>query len=153
MDFWVAWDNPLGIGPIELLGMITPASMLYSMVSSEIIDYFIQDELDQRRQDRKDQDRYRFILEQFASGEELDPRWVEQATDWVEDYTRDIKDLQRPNLYEDVNDGQSGVVESIDPNELIGPAGWGEANYMAGEGTYAYRLNFENDKKATLPPK
>src|SRR5204862_2089162 len=38
----------------------------------------------------------------------------------------------------------SHIVGSSDPNELIGPAGYGGANYRRGDGLFAYRINFQN---------
>jgi RHS repeat-associated protein len=43
------------------------------------------------------------------------------------------------------------IAQSLDPNEIVGPAGYGPANHLRGDGSFAYRLNFENDRKATAP--
>jgi YD repeat-containing protein len=45
--------------------------------------------------------------------------------------------------------GQS--VGSMDPNELIGPAGYGSANFRALDSAFAYRIDFENDPSALAP--
>ncbi len=44
------------------------------------------------------------------------------------------------------------LVLSFDPNEKIGPAGTGDAKFIANDSTLFYRIEFENDpKKATAP--
>lgn len=40
--------------------------------------------------------------------------------------------------------GDSGTSQSSDPNELIGPSGYGPINYVNGDATLPYRINFEN---------
>lgn len=45
----------------------------------------------------------------------------------------------------------STTIQSFDPNELIGPAGYGPQNYLKGDGTFAYRIGFENASNATAP--
>ena len=40
---------------------------------------------------------------------------------------------------------------SIDPNEILGPKGVGEAGWTIAEETLAYQINFENDALATAP--
>src|SRR5206468_2807138 len=45
----------------------------------------------------------------------------------------------------------SDTIQSSDPNELIGPAGYGAANYRRGDGLFAYRINFQNATNATAP--
>lgn len=43
-------------------------------------------------------------------------------------------------------------VTSYDPNDLIGPAGYGSANFVRGDlGILPYRINFENDATASAP--
>jgi len=43
------------------------------------------------------------------------------------------------------------TASSRDPNELIPPAGYGAANFLPGDRTFAYALNFENEPTATAP--
>ena len=45
----------------------------------------------------------------------------------------------------------SGIASAFDPNEIIGPGGVGERNYIKTQGPYSYRVNFENDREATAP--
>jgi hypothetical protein len=47
--------------------------------------------------------------------------------------------------------GGSGTSASVDPNEKTGPAGFGPNHFVAAEGFMPYRIDFENDKKATAP--
>jgi YD repeat-containing protein len=42
-------------------------------------------------------------------------------------------------------------VGSMDPNELIGPAGHGTANFMGLASSFGYRIDFENDPEALAP--
>jgi hypothetical protein len=42
-------------------------------------------------------------------------------------------------------------VQSFDPNEKIGPTGYGEKNYMSSAGKMYYHIAFENKKEATAP--
>jgi hypothetical protein len=48
-------------------------------------------------------------------------------------------------------DGSSGTSGSTDPNSLIGPAGYGPQNFVEADQLLLYRINFENDPKATAP--
>jgi hypothetical protein len=43
------------------------------------------------------------------------------------------------------------LVRSIDPNEIVGPAGFGEQNYLAEMPRMNYTIYFENKKEATAP--
>ena len=45
----------------------------------------------------------------------------------------------------------NGIASSWDPNELIGPSGYGDANYILAGTLLPYRINFENDSSATAP--
>jgi len=47
--------------------------------------------------------------------------------------------------------GSTGVGGSGDPNEKTGPAGFGNAGFISGEGTLGYRIDFENESSATAP--
>ena len=43
------------------------------------------------------------------------------------------------------------AVASMDPNEIVGPAGSGEKRYITGEGDQLYQVLFENQAAATAP--
>ncbi|MFO0943396.1 MAG: RHS repeat-associated core domain-containing protein, partial [Pirellulales bacterium] len=47
--------------------------------------------------------------------------------------------------------GKSKTVNSNDPNELLGPAGFGAPNFVAADATLPYEIHFENDPAATAP--
>ena len=49
------------------------------------------------------------------------------------------------------NDDDSPQNRSCDPNELLGPVGYGEKGYIALDKSLAYQINFENDAQATAP--
>lgn len=87
-----------------------------------------------------------------------DPWW--DPTGWSDWWKHAVDDPGGPQWFgpvsvmpeppsDDANSSQSGTSASSDPNELIGPAGYGSANFLSGVGTYAYRIGFENDKDAT----
>jgi RHS repeat-associated protein len=42
-------------------------------------------------------------------------------------------------------------VHSIDPNDKLGPAGFGDAAYIQSDNTLSYQVRFENESKATAP--
>ena len=42
-------------------------------------------------------------------------------------------------------------MNSSDPNGLVGPAGYGVANYLRIDSSFSYRINFENASNATAP--
>jgi len=42
-------------------------------------------------------------------------------------------------------------VASHDPNDMVGPAGFGPQNYVAGDQALMYSIRFENDKAASAP--
>ncbi|MCW5553063.1 MAG: hypothetical protein KIS67_13000 [Verrucomicrobiae bacterium] len=45
----------------------------------------------------------------------------------------------------------SGVVRSRDPNDKLGPSGYGSAAYLPADGTLACQIRFENQPSATAP--
>ena len=47
--------------------------------------------------------------------------------------------------------GNSGVAGAIDPNSLVGPAGYGSQAFVANGEVLPYQVNFENDRTATAP--
>ncbi len=52
---------------------------------------------------------------------------------------------------EPAGEGSSGVAGAIDPNQKVGPAGFGEASFVRSDSVFPYRIDFENDAKATAP--
>jgi len=48
-------------------------------------------------------------------------------------------------------DGDRIPAGAYDPNEKIGPAGYGAAGYISGDTMMPYRVNFENESEATAP--
>ena len=51
----------------------------------------------------------------------------------------------------DAKQGVNGVVRSFDPNEMVGPVGYGDENYISEAKTMDYKILFENKKEATAP--
>ena len=42
-------------------------------------------------------------------------------------------------------------VRSVDPNEITGPVGYGDANYISADQSLIYKIEFENNPNATAP--
>jgi RHS repeat-associated protein len=59
--------------------------------------------------------------------------------------------LSDPFFWKDLKKSISKLVGAHDPNGLIGPAGYGTANYLGTNVTFAYQINFENASNATAP--
>ncbi|GEM_PF-1074278 len=84
-------------------------------------------------------------------------RWrliVNDCGTWAKRVLEKYRELSKnpPNVpVTPTNNGGSGVVNAADPNELIGPSGYGTGNYIADVNILPYRINFENDAKATAP--
>ena len=47
--------------------------------------------------------------------------------------------------------GLAGIVSSRDPNDKIGPEGFGTSGFIDSDRAFPYRINFENDKSASAP--
>jgi RHS repeat-associated protein len=47
--------------------------------------------------------------------------------------------------------GGSGIATASDPNDLIGPSGFGAAGYVSADALFSYRVDFENEASATAP--
>lgn len=47
--------------------------------------------------------------------------------------------------------GDGHVPQTVDPNALAGPSGFGPAGYITDNGTFGYRIDFENEASATAP--
>ena len=47
--------------------------------------------------------------------------------------------------------GSGGGTIAYDPNQKLGPAGYGPQNFVSAEGRLDYRIDFENDASATAP--
>ena len=50
-----------------------------------------------------------------------------------------------------VKQGVNGRVRSWDPNEMVGPVGYGDENFIPQTTSVTYRILFENKKEATAP--
>ena len=78
--------------------------------------------------------------------DKLLPEWVRDFTDWIGD-----------SLYEDgksVADGNrtnTGTAGSMDPNDMVGPSGYGEGNFISAGQEMPFMIRFENEEDATAP--
>lgn len=52
---------------------------------------------------------------------------------------------------DDEDDYEPDVVRPIDPNDIIGPDGFGEERWVAAGDAYDYKIRFENEPNATAP--
>jgi RHS repeat-associated protein/uncharacterized delta-60 repeat protein len=80
------------------------------------------------------------LFELLTDGIALEIYWGWSAVDWLVNL-----DFFQINQYIRL------LVNSFDPNELVGPAGYGPLNYIAPAETFPYRINFENAANATAP--
>ena len=71
------------------------------------------------------------------------------ALDYLHDAGGDILNPVPP-----ITNGQEQNVSPVrprDPNDKIGPGGYGDQNLISNDTLFPYRVNFENDKTATAP--
>lgn len=52
---------------------------------------------------------------------------------------------------EDLVNGFLGWIRSYDPNDILGPTGFGDARFVAADSTLHYRIRFENEANASAP--
>jgi hypothetical protein len=87
----------------------------------------------------------------------LDP-WTDSEdsddNDWNLDWSDSDDDTQQ--VIDDVDDGygpsvtpDTDIVSSEDPNNLVGPAGYGANNYVPGGTNFGYTIDFQNSPSAT----
>ena len=55
------------------------------------------------------------------------------------------------DLVIDVGHGFIRWVTSVDPNEITGPVGYGDANFISADQSLLYKIEFENNPNATAP--
>ena len=75
---------------------------------------------------------------QFWSQKEVDANYKK----WEEGYNTKHLDSKL---------GCNQIVKSFDPNEMLGPVGYGDENYIGKTQTINYRITFENKPEATAP--
>ncbi len=63
----------------------------------------------------------------------------------IDEYTAPLPDKKS------LNKKDANPVGPEDPNEKIGPGGFGEAGFLASDTLLSYRVNFENEQDATAP--
>ena len=49
------------------------------------------------------------------------------------------------------NPQDTQIPTAVDPNDIIGPSGYSTANFIKGDSVLPYRVDFENDARATAP--
>ncbi|MBI3976839.1 MAG: Ig-like domain-containing protein [Chloroflexi bacterium] len=103
----------------------------------------------------------------FDSILEHEPPW-----DWFKKWAKNIYDLacgggllsgtfvERLGKWAGLDDcggdpdaaASTSVVRPRDPNDIIGPAGYGDAHWVAGDATLGYTIRFENDETVATAP-
>ena len=68
-------------------------------------------------------------------------QWAERLRD---EYDRIKKERER-------NKKETDIRRPLDPNDIIGPAGFGEENWISADATLPYTIRFENQAIATAP--
>ncbi|KAJ8025089.1 Teneurin-3 [Holothuria leucospilota] len=63
---------------------------------------------------------------------------------------QNLRDTLRDN-YRDLWNDVLDWIESRDPNDILGPPGFGEARFIAADSCLDYRIRFENEANATAP--
>ena len=59
--------------------------------------------------------------------------------------------FEKNGLTDLLSDSFMRWVRSIDPNEITGPVGYGDANYISADQSLLYKIEFENNPNATAP--
>ena len=72
--------------------------------------------------------------------------WIQKDLGYFAQWEKDWK-----AKWHGANVGVNKIVRSWDPNEMIGPVGYGDDNYIGQTNTIGYRILFENKKEATAP--
>ena len=62
-----------------------------------------------------------------------------------------LTDLLQEKLADLLTENFMRWVRSIDPNEITGPVGYGDANYISADQSLLYKIEFENNPNATAP--
>lgn len=76
--------------------------------------------------------------------------WTKEKYDPITHNCQHFFDDFRKRYDQKVLDKKSAkITGSYDPNEMIGPAGYGDEGYIMADSLLPYRINFENDKTAT----
>lgn len=79
------------------------------------------------------------------------PRDIELVTRWFSEMMPRVRGAVDDALRWLGNTWNSIVAWALDPNEKSAPAGGGTNHYVAGDALLTYRIDFENDAKATAP--
>jgi len=78
------------------------------------------------------------------------------AGQFIDDLRKGFDSLTAPipdwlSHREDLKSILSRIVNAFDPNDIIGPAGFGPAGFLAPDQPFSYRIDFENEASATAP--
>ena len=98
------------------------------------------------------------------NGQEINPNDLGPLGKWVygydylmneafPDWFADMMDRLRGKTKKiaDTNKTTTGSAGSSDPNDIVGPTGYGEENYIAAGQTMPFMVRFENEEDATAP--
>ena len=126
----------------------------------------VQDIIEKQHQK---EDELRQLVNQYGTKDKLtsDKNWrvsnkeaFEESKEWYEEKIASLKkklsDTCKCSPGCNCGKPQQGyevykLIVSYDPNEMLGPEGYGDAGYILGDSPLSYRVNFENDAAATAP--
>jgi RHS repeat-associated protein len=118
----------------------------YNDANSDLNNYQDhQDEVNNANQNIADQtgEFGKELAEIGKEGAKKGPGGFDKALGLFFDMLRGGGALRPPGGDQD-GDGDSGVAEAVDPNDKLGPAGFGAVGWIAGSKVLPYRVNFEN---------
>jgi hypothetical protein len=87
----------------------------------------------------------------WSKGDPNSPNWVKRLLGEDCDDTQQDGDGSPDLPYRRTGSGSAASVNSFDPNDMLAPAGYGDAAYVQGDGSLAYTVLFENKADATAP--
>ncbi|WP_208492147.1 putative Ig domain-containing protein [aff. Roholtiella sp. LEGE 12411] len=95
-----------------------------------------------------DPDRHHFFPKPWKDNNPLNNKWkrfIDRVPDWVKD------GFAAGGFGGIIGSAFSRIIRAIDPNDIIGPAGFGEEKWITASSTLPYTIRFENQATATAP--
>ena len=134
------WDFVEKNDPISIAD-IAFNTLLGTLVSTELKNLAVKDLL---KKFKFDKDKLE-VLSKL-----LDTQIQKPLSEIIKDFTKDFLDKLREFLYEREED-EVPFPPPIDPNDIVGPDGAGDQEFITASGTKAYTIRFENDASAGAP--
>jgi len=146
--FWVAaaWAIPK---VIDYLSKPTSAGMIDKVINefeAALNEYrWKREEQERRNRERME---YEERMRRRDSLEDHAERWERQRKRLAEE---GFITPPEPNPFHTEDEENSQIFRSYDPNDKLGPSGYGSAGYLPAGGVMAYQIRFENQPSATAP--